>query len=145
MTRSLVVDASVAFRLIAPGPDQECVRGLWSQWQSAGVDLQAPVLWLYELASAFCKAVYHRGLTPPEAREALTIAQDLDVALIPPDDTQIALALEWTVRLNRVAAYDSFYLALAESLGCELWTADQRLCNAVDLRWVRYVAGSAGR
>ena len=29
------------------------------------------------------------------------------------------------------------YLALTESLGCELWTADRRLCNAVDLPWVR--------
>jgi predicted nucleic acid-binding protein len=76
-------------------------------------------------------------LTPSEALEALAVAQGLDVALIPPDDTQIALALEWTVRLNRVAAYDSFYLALAETLQCELWTADQRLCNAVGLPWVR--------
>jgi hypothetical protein len=35
------------------------------------------------------------------------------------------------------AAYDSFYLGLAERLGCELWTADRRLRNAVDLPWVR--------
>ena len=31
-------------------------------------------------------------------------------------------------------------LAAAESLGCELWTANQRLHNAVDLPWVRLVA-----
>ncbi len=48
-----------------------------------------------------------------------------------------ALPTPGHVRLNRAAAYDSFYLALAESLGCELWTADQRLHNAVDLPWVR--------
>jgi len=32
---------------------------------------------------------------------------------------------------------DELRLALAEALGCELWTADRRLRNAVDLDWVR--------
>jgi predicted nucleic acid-binding protein len=49
--------------------------------------------------------------------------------------------LAWTRRLNRAAAYDSFYLAVAESLGCELWTADQRLSKAVDLPWVCLAGG----
>jgi predicted nucleic acid-binding protein len=39
--------------------------------------------------------------------------------------------------LNRAAAYDSFCLALAEAMQCELWTADRRLVNAVNLPWVR--------
>jgi predicted nucleic acid-binding protein len=45
----------------------------------------------------------------------------------------------WTLRLNRAAAYDSFYLALAERLGCNLWTADRRLWQAVSAGWVRLV------
>lgn len=36
-------------------------------------------------------------------------------------------ALELASQLNQGAAYDSHYLALAETLGCDLWTADQRL------------------
>ena len=28
--------------------------------------------------------------------------------------------------LRQGAVYDAYYLALAESLGCELWTADRR-------------------
>ncbi len=140
MTGSLVVDASVAFRLIGPGPDRGRVRELWSQWESAGLELQAPFLWLYEFTSAVCKAVHHGGMTPLDAQEALALAQGLNVTLIPPDDAQIALALEWTMRLNRVAAYDSFYLALAETRQCEFWTADQRLCNAVGLPWVHCIS-----
>ena len=50
-------------------------------------------------------------------------------------------AFAWTRRLNRAAAYDSFYLALAEGLQCDLWTADRRLFNAVDLPWV-HLAGA---
>ena len=38
---------------------------------------------------------------------------------------------------NRAAAYDSFYLALAEGLDCELWTADERLHNAAGVAWVK--------
>lgn len=36
-------------------------------------------------------------------------------------------ALELASLLNQGAAYDSHYLALAETLDCDLWTADQRL------------------
>ena len=36
-------------------------------------------------------------------------------------------ALELASQLNQGAAYDSHYLALAETLACDLWTADQRL------------------
>jgi predicted nucleic acid-binding protein len=41
-----------------------------------------------------------------------------------------ALALEWTLRLQRASAYDSFYLAIAESLQAPFWSADRRLVNA---------------
>ena len=33
------------------------------------------------------------------------------------------------------STYDALYLALAESEGCEMWTADLRLCRAVDDRF----------
>ncbi len=39
------------------------------------------------------------------------------------------------------AAYDAHYLALAEREGCEYWTTDERLWNAVkaQLPWVRWL------
>ena len=41
-------------------------------------------------------------------------------------------------RFNRPAAYDAHYLALAEMMNCEFWTADRRLFNVVrdELPWV---------
>jgi predicted nucleic acid-binding protein len=84
-----------------------------------------------------------KSLTPDEGQRALTLAQGLGVQLIPPNDAQTQLALSWTVRLGRTAAYDSFYLALAETLRCELWTADKRLRNAANQTWVRGVVDSA--
>ena len=45
-------------------------------------------------------------------------------------------------RLGLAAACDAHYLALAEMLECELWTADGRLARAVGpaLPWVRLVS-----
>ncbi len=39
-------------------------------------------------------------------------------------------------QLKQNAAYDAHYLALAESFGCELWTADERFYRAAT-RWLR--------
>lgn len=55
------------------------------------------------------------------------------------DGEQTRLAFDWTIRLKRAPAYDSYYLALAEIMGCDLWTADRRLCKAVNLSWIRVV------
>lgn len=106
------------------------------QWVSDGVELCAPTLWLYEITSALCKVVRFGQITPAEAKRALELAQQLGVRLIAPDGTQARRAFEWTMHLNRAAAHDSFYLALAETLDCDLWTADRHLCNAVELPWV---------
>ncbi len=52
-----------------------------------------------------------------------------------------ARALALAARLDLPAAYDAHYLALAEWLGGELWTADGRLARAVgaSLPWVRLI------
>jgi len=74
-------------------------------------------------------------LTPTEAQRALALSQRLGLHLVPPDGAQVRPAFEWTVRPNRAAAYDSSYLALAEILRCQLWTADRHLHDAVNLPW----------
>jgi predicted nucleic acid-binding protein len=137
MTGCIVVDASFAFRLIVPGPTQALYLEQAARWGEGGCALYAPTLWLYEMTSALCKLARLSELTQDEARQALALVPELGVQLVSPDSLLARSALEWTLRLNRAAAYDSFYLALAEALECELWTADQRLRHAVELPWVR--------
>ena len=50
-------------------------------------------------------------------------------------------ALDLAERFSLPAAYDAHYLALADWLGGEFWTADRRLARAVhdELPWVRVV------
>jgi predicted nucleic acid-binding protein len=78
-------------------------------------------------------------LTSNEGQRALIQAQRMAIRLVPHDDAQMLSAVAWAMHLDRAAAYDSFYLALAETLDCDLWTADRRLASAVGLPWVRYV------
>jgi predicted nucleic acid-binding protein len=141
MPKSLVVDASVTTRLILPDPGRGVLRARMEQWLLDGYQLAAPDLWLYEMTTALCKAAFFGLVTAEEAEHSLPLVSEMAIQLVAADAEQIRLAFAWTRRLNRAAAYDSFYLALAESLGCELWTADQRLHNAVGLPWVRLAGG----
>jgi len=136
MPSTLVVDAGLALKLVLPGPEQTRLQALVDKWRRDGAALVAPDLWLYEVTSALAKAVHFEVLTDEEGRRALGLLHRLDVRLVPPDATLAALAYDWTRRLRRAAAYDSFYLALAETLGVDLWTTDMRLRTAVDLPWV---------
>jgi predicted nucleic acid-binding protein len=79
-------------------------------------------------------------LAPAEAREALDrfLAMPVEVSLPGILDRE---ALELTITYGLPSAYDAYYVALAESLGCDLWTADRRLFDAVQgkLPFVRWV------
>lgn len=142
MSNFLVIDASFAFRLILPGPLQERCQTLVAQWHRDGYILCAPTLWLYEITSALCKVVHFGQITRDEGQRALALAQKLGVRLFSPDDAQTRSAFDWTMRLKRVAAYDSFYLALAETLQSQLWTADQRLGNTPGVSWMHLISAS---
>jgi predicted nucleic acid-binding protein len=139
----LVVDSSFGFRSVVPGPHQARYDAFRRDWRRRGDDLVAPTLWCYEVTSALTKAVRFGPLRPERARASLNLIDSLGVRLIPPDENQTRRAFEWTLRLGRAAAYDSFYLALAEQLGCEFWTADERLYNAANRPWVRWLANPA--
>jgi predicted nucleic acid-binding protein len=51
-------------------------------------------------------------------------------------------AYRWSERLGQRRAYDGFYLAAADTLGGELWTADERLANSArraGVGWVHWI------
>jgi predicted nucleic acid-binding protein len=78
--------------------------------------------------------------TAAESRQALEQALAFEINFLEPPNFH-QRAFELAERLNRPATYDSHYLALAEYLGCEFWTADERLVNAAHstFSWVRWV------
>jgi len=133
----VVIDASIAIKAVLPNPLQAQCQALLIYLSSN--ELVAPGLWIYETTSALSKAIFFNEITADEGRTALTQVNSLGVQIAPTEIGQSFQAFEWTLRLKRAAAYDSFYLSLAESLSCDLWTADRRLKNAVSLPWVRWV------
>jgi predicted nucleic acid-binding protein len=73
-------------------------------------------------------------------RKALRAAIALPIRLYADDDLHLH-ALTIAQRHRLPATYDAHYLALAERLGIDFYTGDQRLWNSVrhQLPWVRLV------
>jgi predicted nucleic acid-binding protein len=137
--RFAVIDANLAVKTVIPNVMRAQCYAALNDLMQENYELEAPTLWAYETTSAICKAVHFAYLTEDEGWRALQQLAALDVTLRSPDVTDNQNAMKWTLTLKRAAAYDSYYLALAERLGCELWTADQRLVNAAGQPWVRWV------
>lgn len=143
MNKYLVIDASYAIRIVTDHEDRPVCKRLLERQIDEGFVLYAPSLWVYEITSAINKLVRFGELTEAEGLSALKSAGALRVQLAMPDEAMALQAFRWTRQLNRAAAYDSFYVALAEQLGCDLWTADKRLVNMVNQPWVRLVTAQA--
>jgi predicted nucleic acid-binding protein len=141
MTSSLVViDASVAVKAVLPNPLQAYCLALVRTF--AEVQPVAPALWAYETTSAIVKAVHFGEITENEARQSLEKLDTLGVRLFVADADQNLAAFDWTLRLKRASAYDSYYLVLAQTLESDFWTADKRLFNAlkeVHLSWLHWI------
>jgi predicted nucleic acid-binding protein len=136
---SFVIDSGVGYALCVQDGTSITLRSELEQLTGFNVRLFAPRIWRFELTSILTKAVHFQQMSEYSARQVLELIGELRVQLIQPDDELVMQASEWTLQLKRAAAYDSFYLALARRLGCELWTMDRKLANAVSASWVRYV------
>ncbi len=140
MSSQVCVDANLALKLVIIEEDSPKVQQLWEGWIDTNVEIVAPPLLAFEGTSVICNKM-HRGLVPPEEAELMFKAFHLlGVTYLYPDDLhQEAWAL--AKRFGRPQAYDSHYLALAEILGLELWTADERLYNTVrhDISWIKWL------
>jgi predicted nucleic acid-binding protein len=63
----------------------------------------------------------------------------LELQTIPPTPELQRAALGWAERIGQSQAYHSQYLALAESLSAEFWTADARLAQALKKLGVSWI------
>ncbi len=97
----------------------------------------APSLYFYELTNGIVSAIRRRRLERTQGEEALRNLFSIEVILRTPSvERTFAIATDYGL-----SAYDSSYIALAETLEAELWTADRQLFDAVDgreqsVRWL---------
>lgn len=121
----VVVDASVVLKLLLPEERSEAVRGLWARWVEQEAEVVGPFLLAYEVISVLRNKVF-RGELPPEAGEAAFVAfRTQEISLLHPDGIE-EKAWGLAKQLNLPTSYDAAYLALAELMEYEFWTADRR-------------------
>ena len=122
----VVVDASVVVKWLIKEEDSRIAVFALKSWTNRGTRICAPYFMLAEVTNALHRQVRKGSLSLDVALGLLDYVLTLEIELH--ETSRIHhRALELASHLDQGAAYDSHYLALAESLGCDLWTADQRL------------------
>lgn len=134
---TVCLDASIVVRLVTM-PENIFVQELWAFWQTESYQRVAPTLLYYEVANAIYQQEKNSLIESESAKEALDIALSLPIQLIG-DAALHQRARELAVQYQLPATYDAHYLALAERLNIELWTADARLYHAVQAQGVDWV------
>lgn len=134
------VDASFIVKLLVNEEFTQTARALWRRWSADRTEIVGPPLLSAETTSVLRRLVHFRHiaeLTGEAAFQSFLLAERAITEHSPHDLQQRAWVLAKTY--NRPRAYDAQYLAVAESLNCALWTADERLKHAVPVPWVRWV------
>jgi predicted nucleic acid-binding protein len=140
MNSSVVVDANLAVYSVLKTTYSPMAVRVIERLVQTGVQLCAPGLWWFEVTSVIHKNRF-AGLISDTmaytALEILTIRLGVQQVTVP-----VRNAFDWATRLRQKAAYDGFYLAAAEQLGTEFWTADQALVNnarQVGASWIHWM------
>lgn len=136
-----VVDANIVVNTVMSMTDD--LKLFWERVDQEQITPCAPRLWVSEVTSTVRFLVSQKELSSDEAEEALRTMHGLRVEIINEDEELSLRALELAGKLRQSKAYDAFYLALAEKLVVEFWTADERLFNRcrkdLKLNWVHWI------
>lgn len=139
---AVVIDANLVLALFLRLPYTDNAYRLMDRLREEQSVLLAPLLWEYECLNGLHRAVRLGAIRPQEAADFMKDLLALEIERIVPTAEIHRAALDWAERLGQGKAYDAHYVALAEHLKGELWSADQRLVNALDehgIRWAHWV------
>ena len=139
---NIVIDANITVALFVNLPYSAQVERLFRLWRREAAELFAPALWPAEVISALRKVVTAGQMGSDDARLALASLKRFPIQVIIPDAALMDSSLIWAERLDQTVAYDAQYIALAESLAAEFWTADQRLLRSIqrlNVNWTQWV------
>ena len=139
-SRRICVDSSVALKLVLDEEDSDKAHALWASWVAEDFEIIAPCHLAFEVTSVIRNHVYRGEISAEAGQVAFEAIHAQGIKLVHPD-TLHERAWELAQQFNRPTAYDTYYLALGEITGCDVWTADRRLYNAVrdTLKWVKWL------
>ena len=126
------MDASLASKWLVSEENSDKARALSRFWASEGIQAAAPYLMPVEVTNALHRRVLRGELPVEDAIRLLEhlLASGIELRDEPDLHTR---ALQLASQLRQGAVYDAQYLALADILGCEFWTADERFYRAAAL------------
>ncbi len=130
MTASVVVDASIAIKWLIEEDYSGEADQLLTAWDRDKTRVAAPHLLPTEVANGLHQRVRRGHFSLATAVQLEAAFLEKDIALVQSAHINLR-AMRIASALAQNAVYDAHYLALAESLDCDLWTADQRFHRAV--------------
>jgi predicted nucleic acid-binding protein len=136
---TVCVDASIILRYMLQ-PENAPVQKLWQSWISDEINLVAPTLLFYEVTNGLYQQQRNNILPAETIWQTLELSLELPITLVTEANLHLK-AREIAMRYNLPATYDAHYLALAEWMEIDLWTADLRLVNALKPFKVKWVKG----
>lgn len=136
----VVVDASIAVKAVVEEDYTSETKALVRSWQTAGLPMMAPDFMASEFATALRKKIAEGILTNEDAKRLSSGLYRSGIDFRPSRPLH-GRAIDLAVELNQRLAYDCHYLALAESLDCDFWTADRPFYRAAQgpyprVRWI---------
>jgi predicted nucleic acid-binding protein len=137
----ICLDASVAIKLVIEEDGSNQAKSLYRSMLLTRTPIVAPPLMPIEVTNIMRQQMRGpQGLSLVEATKLLEEFLALSFTIYNPLELHLqALILADAHALP--ATYDAHYLALAELMSCDFWTADQRLVQQVrsDLPFVRWL------
>jgi predicted nucleic acid-binding protein len=143
----ICVDASVAIKWLLKEERSDRAVALYVATTNANQPIVAPPLLPLEITNILRQRMHTQdGISLTRATEHLAAFLDLPIEFHNPAGLHHE-AIVLADALDLPATYDAHYLALAEHLGCELWTDDQRLIRrvATSLPFVRWIGDHPAR
>ncbi len=136
MSGFVVVDASLAFKWLVEEKDSDKAQTLLQSWEHQNLKPAAPSFMPFEVANALHRRITRNELTIEESAYLIesVLAPEVELRYTARLHRQ---ALELASQLGQGAVYDCHYLALAEILDCEMWTADERFYRSASHRTTR--------
>ena len=136
----VVVDASLVVKWLVTEELSDEALALLASWNAESVRMAAPSLIRFEVANVLHRKIARGDIGAISAIEHMTRLLTLPIELRDMPEIH-ARAIELAGELRHGAAYDAHYLALAEFLECDMWTADGRFYRSAGtgtgrVRWV---------
>ena len=149
MNGYVVVDASLAFKWLVKEIYTAEANALGRLWNSQRTRIAAPYLMPVEVTNALHQRVGRGDLKLETAMQRMESLLSSGLELHQPTHLYNR-ALELASQFGLGATYDAHYLALAETLGCDMWTADEKFFRAASpiarsVRWLGETAASGQR